>query len=474
MAVNKRKIRIPFQPLNYSAKHLAQPQELMINFSNGDVFVMGLNGDTEIEFLKGEHVSEYAQTEILKILDGVSETYNTLEKIDIILKDLEEWKEELMTDNDNGFVDSLLEIFKKFQGMSEQDQNIIDSINSKVDKVPGKVLSSNNFTNELKSKLENIDNNANNYTHPKEKVCNLNQDQLLSLNGKTGNVELTYKDIEGLKNIEPDATNYIHPTTQICNYIPRVNRVNNKTGNVVMTKEDIGLNNIVNYPLTDLFDISDYNYTTNSKYATHSIIYSMVYNEIVKSYPPEEFLNVLDPLNFIGIELGISSADFLTHIGLSHKRFGGDGRASFETVRYNGKNLYISKNPIIDISWNELNALSLITGKTFSFGNINYRCRTPKIDDSVHEIIPYYQPFADYYYPKGEIERLFFSRNYTVYEGSFTDIIVDRSKDNLCAVVIPFKTNSSNTDYFTTSRPEGLCNRFKTDKLCWYPVVERI
>ena len=104
MAVNKRKIRIPFQPLNYSAKHLAQPQELMINYSNGAVYVMGLDGNTEIEFLTGQSVSDYAQNEINKILDEVSEQYNTLEKIDIILKELEDWKTALSLDNDSAFV----------------------------------------------------------------------------------------------------------------------------------------------------------------------------------------------------------------------------------------------------------------------------------------------------------------------------------------------------------------------------------
>ena len=41
-----------------------------------------------------------------------------------------------------------------------------DSLDDKVDKVSGKGLSANDFTNTLKSKLDNVEANANNYSHP--------------------------------------------------------------------------------------------------------------------------------------------------------------------------------------------------------------------------------------------------------------------------------------------------------------------
>lgn len=473
MAVNKRKIRIPFQPLNYSAKHLAQPQELMINYSNGAVYVMGLDGNTEIEFLTGQSVSDYAQNEINKILDGVSEQYNTLEKIDIILKELEDWKTELSLDNDSAFVDSLVEILKKFQGMSEGDQNIIQSINSKVDKVPGKVLSDKDFNNELKSKLEGIADNANKYIHPKEKVCNF-QPELLSVNGKTGNVVLSHKDIEGLEDIDPDANNYVHPTTQVCSYVPKVNRVNNKIGDVILTKEDIGLNNIQNYPMAFGSQYDNFVTFENNKYTGYFMAYRMIYNEIAKNYPASVFSNTIDLADQFDVDnFNMSSADFLTAVGLTGKSFRNTA-TGFHTVMYNGKEMYISPSPVINISWDDLNSAGLIAGKTITYKGKNYKCRTIKATEGqTLTAIPYY---SGYFYPIGEAERFFFARNYTTLETDIpTDIVAtEEASATECYIISPFRTNINYDQYFTTVRPEGISKIAKSAKLSWYPIIEKL
>ncbi|MDE7090701.1 MAG: hypothetical protein K2O53_03160, partial [Bacteroidales bacterium] len=56
--------------------------------------------------------------------------------------------------------------FKEKVAKDDLDADLTKELNDKVDKVNGKVLSTNDFTDALKKKLDDIDENANNYTHP--------------------------------------------------------------------------------------------------------------------------------------------------------------------------------------------------------------------------------------------------------------------------------------------------------------------
>ena len=266
----------------------------------------------------------------------------------------------------------------------------------------------------------------------------------------------------------------MHPTTQVCNYVPKVNRVNNKIGNVILTKEDIGLNNIQNYPMA--FGSQDDNFVTfeNNKYTGYLMAYRMIYNELVKKYPPSEFANVINLADQFDLDrFSMSNTAFLSAIGLTNKLFRGSNH-SFISVMYNGKELYTSNNPIINVSWDELNAAGLIAGKTITYKGKNYKCRTIKATEGqTLTAIPYY---SGYFYPIGEAERFFFARNYTTLETDIpTDIVAtEQASATECYIISPFRTNINYDQYFTSVRPEGISKMAKSAKLSWYPIIEKL
>lgn len=236
-------VRTPFIPLPYSHRNLSLPKEIMIDYENGTAYVNSSDGKKYIMIGRNSTL-HLVQQEIDKLKDGVSSDGDSLQKLRSIIKNIENWKISLTSDDTNNIVDTITEIIQKFEGIGTETATIKQILDTKVDVVLNKGLTTNDFTQSDKNKLIDIETGANNYIHPTTKVCSYIA-PVVSINGKTGNVTINKTDL-GLQNVHAEANNYIHPTTKECT-AEIVTSVNSKTGAVNLTKTDLGLSNILNY-----------------------------------------------------------------------------------------------------------------------------------------------------------------------------------------------------------------------------------
>lgn len=248
--------RIPFKLLSYDQREIAVPKELLMDYNTGNLYIK-INENEYINVGR-EIVLDLAKEELEKITAGVREDGNTFRKLRELIAQLELWKNTL----EDASHDNILNIiYDKLRDLPDDGTTILQLIQGKVDKVNGKILVSNDFTNELLQKLNSIEYNANYYNHPQEKQCNYTP-PVTSINGKSDeNIILTKKDF-GLENVEENANRYVHPSARQCN-VTGITSVNNKTGNVTLTKSDIGLGNLENYDMATNEDVKKW---VNNKY----------------------------------------------------------------------------------------------------------------------------------------------------------------------------------------------------------------
>lgn len=247
-------IRHPFLALPYAYRNMAVPRELMVDYEKGLLYVRNSRGTRDIQLGKTS-VLDSIEYHIDLLRDGVSEDGDNMYKIRNLIKEIEDWKKSMTSEDNNNVVDKLSEIIEKFKGIDAESPTLMQMLNNKVDKIPGKGLSTNDLTDNLLEKLNSIDYGANNYKHPTSKQCKY-EAPIQSVNNKTGKVILTPSDI-GLGNISPNANYYVHPQEKQCN-AQVVTSVNNKIGIVKLTNSDIGLSNIKNYKAATSENINNY------------------------------------------------------------------------------------------------------------------------------------------------------------------------------------------------------------------------
>lgn len=275
MSNQERRVRVPFQPLSHSLEHLAQENELIINYDNGDAYIR--KGANNIRIPNIETVDDIYNEKILELIGDTP--YDTLKKIEDLIIPLQQWKDDMTNDDLDNLVNNLKDILDKFKDMSENEDTLINMLLKKVDIEPGKGLSTNDFTKEHKTKLDNIEKEANKYKHPLEKQCNY-EAPVKSVNKKIGKIILTKNDIKGLENVDPNANNYKHPSTQQCSYKFPVSTVNNKDGVVSISKDEIKLDKVQNYAVASIEESS--NPTINNKYLIVKNMHSAIENLILK------------------------------------------------------------------------------------------------------------------------------------------------------------------------------------------------
>lgn len=228
---------IPFIPLSYNNRDLSIHREIVVDYDKGDIYIKNDRGK-----LKPVGISEIRE-EVIKVLEaikgGVSDNFSTFNKIHQVIVFLENWKDDLY----NGDI-NIMDVFATLDGIEYQEYAINNLFDKKVLKISGKGLVDTDFSNELLMKLNNVDANANNYSHPSQKQCVT--DDINTVNYMTGDVWLTRNDL-GLGNVEVGANNYKHPKEKVCR-TNAVNSVNGKSGNVYLYNYDIGLSHILDMP----------------------------------------------------------------------------------------------------------------------------------------------------------------------------------------------------------------------------------
>lgn len=256
-----RKVRVPFIPLNIKNKDICVIGELLVDSDEEELFIKETDGSfTNIP--TDDRILEITKIGIMRLLDGVDIQGDTLEKINNILIELEEFRS-LHTDKNN--ISNLYNIIRKFRDYKKTDDILLDLLNTKVDIDGDKTLSEVNFDDGMLAKLNSIETGSNMYRHPIYTQCDIKENSVMSVNKKTGRVFLNRTDIPGMEDIHPRANNYSHPENQQCDYRPSVISVNNKYDKVILDKTDIGLPNIMNYKPSTL---SDLEYKIPNSYAT--------------------------------------------------------------------------------------------------------------------------------------------------------------------------------------------------------------
>lgn len=239
------KMRKPFLPLSLTKSTLAIPRELIIDYNDGILYVKSPDGKRLLELGKTTSVQNITEL-INQIIGNVNINNITLEILESRVTPIQQWKDKLVAEDGNNIVDTLIDIIKLFQDYGNSSDTLKIKLDTKVDKIKDKGLSANSFTNEMKSKLEGIEKNANKYVHPVSKACEYKAPVSSVNNIVKPSITIT-KEMLGLGNLDPNAKIYTHPQSLQCtpNF---VSSLNGKTGDVVLTKADIGLGNVENKP----------------------------------------------------------------------------------------------------------------------------------------------------------------------------------------------------------------------------------
>lgn len=252
-------IRRPFLVLPYTEYNKAISKELMMNFETGQMYVRDKENTDNIP-IKSSEVIEILEFEIDKLLGGVGKDGDTFRKLELLINDLLDWKNTITNIN---WTDIFNFLNDNMNDLIDDRENIIELLYNKVDKYPNKILSTYDFTNELRNKLLGLEIRANNYKHPSEKVCNY-EPPVTSINDYTDDHIIITKEDIGLKNVEPNANYYIHPNTKQCN-AESILSINNKMGEVILDKSDIGLDKLANYDIANNVDVLN---KVSNKYIT--------------------------------------------------------------------------------------------------------------------------------------------------------------------------------------------------------------
>lgn len=242
-----KKVRVAFQPLSHKKIDLADPRELIVDYTKGRGYVKDINSEDSIEIIPTNLTNEMIQERINKIIDNASSNADNLHKLRLLVDPLIHWMYDNKIDDSIVTINIIQEIVDKFEALDDTYKNLIICLTNKMNKVDDRVLSSNDFNDSLIAILDSIEDEANHYIHPITKVCNFKSIQ--SVNNKTGHVVLTKQDIEGLENVDDNANNYRHPTFKQCRYVFPVTSINDNVGDVLIGKNSLGLNNIKNYAL---------------------------------------------------------------------------------------------------------------------------------------------------------------------------------------------------------------------------------
>ena len=263
-------VRIPFIVQKYEDKAIVIPKELYMDFSTGKMYVKSIDGATEIEVGR-KTIENTIKVEIEKLIGKSTSNGNTLRKLQNLVEPLKLWKDQM---DSIGYlsVSTIAEILDVFKDMEETAPTLFAQLQYKVDKVQGLALSDNDFTNTLFNKLMGIEKEANLYTHPEVKACNYVAPISL-VNGRTGDVVITKEEL-GLGNVQAGAKKYVHPRDKQCTAVSidsvQIGGDTPKTGIVTLNKASFYLDKVVNNTLITEAEIAA---TTNgtlpaNKYCT--------------------------------------------------------------------------------------------------------------------------------------------------------------------------------------------------------------
>ena len=242
-------VRIPFIVQKYEDKAIVIPKELYMDFSTGKMYVKSINGATEIEVGR-KTIENTIKVEIEKLIGKSTSNGNTLRKLQNLVEPLKLWKDQM---DSIGYlsVSTIAEILDVFKDMEETAPTLFAQLQYKVDKVQGLALSDNDFTNTLFNKLMGIEKEANLYTHPEVQACNYVAPISL-VNGRTGDVVITKEEL-GLGNVQAGAKKYVHPRDKQCAAVSidsvQIGGDTPKTGIVTLNKANFYLDKVVNNTL---------------------------------------------------------------------------------------------------------------------------------------------------------------------------------------------------------------------------------
>lgn len=359
-------IRIPFIPLSLTRSNIAIPRELMIDYEKGLLYYKSKNGKKNILIGRDSTIEEITNN-IKELYGDVSSDYNSLFKIREILRDIESWKNGLMLPDDNSIVDTIVELLDKFSDMSNDSETLKQKIDLKQSKVTGKDLSEVDFSDEYLDKLNNIEYEANNYIHSNLKECAY-EPAVKSVNSKTGAVIITPADL-GLQNLDPNAIKYEHPAEKQCN-IKAVVSLNNKVDAVTLSKNDFELDNLTNYSLAYGGSLLSSTFSTNNQYLSPNGLFN-IFNEYIHSNPS------LYTNKYIGfVKELITGASLSSLCGISTGTLLVPSDISWSKFFYMGNIIYYSNNIVrSNVSWDALNSSGLIDGKIITINGKRYKCR---------------------------------------------------------------------------------------------------
>ena len=242
-------VRIPFIVQKYEDKAIVIPKELYMDFSTGKMYVKSIDGATEIEVGR-KTIENTIKVEIEKLIGKSTSNGNTLRKLQNLVEPLKLWKDQM---DSIGYlsVSTIAEILDVFKDMEETAPTLFAQLQYKVDKVQGLELSDNDFTNTLFNKLMGIEKEANLYTHPEIQACNYVAPISL-VNGRTGDVVITKEEL-GLGNVQAGAKKYVHPRDKQCAAVSidsvQIGGDTPKTGIVTLNKASFYLDKVVNNTL---------------------------------------------------------------------------------------------------------------------------------------------------------------------------------------------------------------------------------
>lgn len=207
--------RYPFYVLDYSKANTSINKEII--YDGSDIY---MNVNDNIVKASTRTINQIVDTLANSLYNSIDGRYNTIDNmisdygnLSNKVKDIEE--------GDPG-IDYIID---KFKGLNH-NMNLYSEINNKADiGFDSGVLSENDFTDEYKSILDSAEFGAKKYVHPTSKQC-MYVSPVQSVFGRTGDVIITKEDM-GLDNIHPNANNYIHPRLIQCKpiYVRSINNM---------------------------------------------------------------------------------------------------------------------------------------------------------------------------------------------------------------------------------------------------------
>ena len=231
--------RYPFFVLDYSKANMSINKEIM--YDGKDIY---MNVNDNIIKASDKTINQIVDKLADELYEAIDNRYDTIDEMVDDYDNLNKEIDSIKTGNLDENVFPIDFILDKFKGLNP-NSNLYDIINNKANiGFDSGVLSDNDFTDEYKLILDSAEFGAKKYEHPETKQCGYIS-PVQSVFGRTGDVIVTKEDF-GLENADPNANNYIHPRVIQCNptYVKSVNNLTMES--ILLTKGSIELGMLSN------------------------------------------------------------------------------------------------------------------------------------------------------------------------------------------------------------------------------------